>query len=355
MLRTKNVRSAFTLIELLVVIAIIAVLIGLLLPAVQKVREAAARMTDANKLKQIALGMHGFNDANKNLPPTIGWDRKLDAGQDYRPNGAYGSGFFHILPHVEQDNLYKSTLKTKTTIYVNNKTSNKYSYHYNQGNQYEYKYSYNYESNSYSTKYLSGGATAYWGNDLYQTNLSLFRSDLDASSSTNGLGSFLMNSDIFDNRLAIQHIKDGTSNTVLLAEGYGYCYGYRQTGQSSYDSNSSGRYSYWSGYLYEYGYSYVYDYQWIGSYYVNLYGPESHRTYSYSYGPPHFTPTPNRTFQIRPKSGECDGAMPQGLSSGGLQVALADGSVRTCVAGMGADTWYAACTPNEGDILGNDW
>jgi prepilin-type N-terminal cleavage/methylation domain-containing protein/prepilin-type processing-associated H-X9-DG protein len=115
-------RRGFTLIELLVVIAIIAILIGLLLPAVQKVREAAARMSCQNNLKQLGIGAHNYHSANGVLPPGyLGPVPNVHYVASGSSNGAIlgvqnYSVLVFLLPYIEQDNIYKQLRDVNANI-----------------------------------------------------------------------------------------------------------------------------------------------------------------------------------------------------------------------------------------------
>jgi prepilin-type N-terminal cleavage/methylation domain-containing protein/prepilin-type processing-associated H-X9-DG protein len=121
-------RPAFTLIELLVVIAIIAILIGLLLPAVQKVREAAARMECGNHLKQWGLGVHAYHDVNKTLPrnghPNAGVGCCLSPTLGNVDRNKMWSWIARTLPFVEQNNLHKLGDIDKNALYIGNNVLN---------------------------------------------------------------------------------------------------------------------------------------------------------------------------------------------------------------------------------------
>ena len=104
---------AFTLVELLVILAIIAILIGLLLPAVQSIRESASRTRCQNNLKQLALASHHFHDANGTLPSYFGvYPPRRGSTANYSgARSPYGSWFVHLLPYVEQQPLAGAILR----------------------------------------------------------------------------------------------------------------------------------------------------------------------------------------------------------------------------------------------------
>jgi prepilin-type N-terminal cleavage/methylation domain-containing protein len=95
--KKRNLRPGFTLLELLVVIAILSAMVGILLPAVQKVREAANKAKCQNNLHQLGIAAHLCHDTNRKLPPAVGW-------YPGTASGAKGPALFDLLPYLEQNN-----------------------------------------------------------------------------------------------------------------------------------------------------------------------------------------------------------------------------------------------------------
>jgi len=121
-LRNRRFRPGFTLIELLVVIAIIAILIGLLLPAVQKVLEAAARSKCSNNLKQLGLAVHGYHDTNGFFPTAGSTDGKPLSSGPF-PNGGEGTNWsVYIMPYIEQGAIYNKLTFTGDSGWTDSNT-----------------------------------------------------------------------------------------------------------------------------------------------------------------------------------------------------------------------------------------
>jgi prepilin-type N-terminal cleavage/methylation domain-containing protein len=196
--RRLGARHGFTLVELLVVIAIVAVLIGLLLPAVQRVRESSNRTQCSNNMRQFALAGHNFASALGYEPPGLGWAPPPNmAGQDK----AYGMYFFHILPYIEQNDLYQSAFGGGI---------------YFAGNSGVYAHAIKVYSCPSDPSAQAGLVTLnsgeVWGAG-YGGNA---RTGADCTPS----GILL---DIYKVRRLERDFPDGTSNTIHLADKYGHC------------------------------------------------------------------------------------------------------------------------------------
>lgn len=268
-------RPGFTLFQLLVILALLGVLLGLLLPAVQKVREAAARTQCQNNQKQLGLAMHNMNDTYGKLPPLVGYF----PGPADRSNGTI---YFYMLPFIEQDNLYKLAMDEKGGYFV-------------------------------------------WHNGVYKHVIRTFISPLDGSAPADnlyqgwlGLTSYAANFQVFGDVASgsmqgsariPNTFTDGTSNTIVFTTRYQMC---REQ---------------------PCGWGYAGDYPWA----------------------PAFAWQTTAKFQPTPSPAECDPDRAQGMMSAGINVGMADGSTRLVSRDISPQTWWYACTPNGGEVLGNDW
>ena len=262
MLRSPvNQRNGFSLLELLVILALLALLIGMLLTAVQRVREAANRAQCQNNLKQICLALHNIHDAYKAFPPIAG---------PFPGNAKnYGTLFYHILPFIEQDNVWKQ-----------------------------------------SENFV-------WNKGTYSIAIPVYLCPSDASAPPNHkYKDWLATSNYGANWLVFgtgggrfATITDGLSNTIGFAERYQMCH----------DTPCA-----WG--------------------YPGLY-----------YWAPVFAYFSQGKFQVQPAAEQCDPAVPQSVHPGGIPVAMLDGSTRHLSLNISPQTWWHACTPSGGEVLGEDF
>jgi prepilin-type N-terminal cleavage/methylation domain-containing protein len=357
MSRLPNVRGrrGFTLIELLVVIAIIAILIGLLLPAVQKIRDAANRMSSQNNLKQIGLALHNHNDTYGYLPSAMGASVGNDPnwGAPYNPSH-FGTAHYFLLPFVEQDNVYKD-------VEINTDRNVSYPAPPNLGPV---------QANSYRSHAVIKTYTApndpsmpadkrtwdWWGKrgaTSYSANWHALRGGWDEDWQNAG-------------KMTIpSSFPDGTNNTILFIErrticgdhskGEGYPYVERIWGEDGQNGGPGGE--------------------------ANQNGGDGHvlfaPIYSVStrdYGSNLSVPPPNpglngtvptypfrpqdllvSTIQNNPSQLLCEPRRLTTLSSGVVQAVMGDGSVKAIKSTISPTTLNMALCPDDGGVLGSDW
>ncbi|MBO0699208.1 MAG: DUF1559 domain-containing protein [Zavarzinella sp.] len=361
----RPLRKGFTLIELLVVIAIIAILIGLLLPAVQKIREAAARTASRNNLKQIGLAYHNAHDTMGALPPmqcNIWCNVGNCAGQTgeftspYAPpsdSGAKITNFFCLLPYIEQQNVLTnsewgpntgiSRLMSDTTKILGSDSPKVFIAPLDDSMQ----------------KYAMTSWGWFWGNTQYR----------------NGLTSYVPNARVFGKRptasvwdytwdlryaagnRTLSGITDGTTNTIFVIEKpaitgtvvrtyFDYTNGPSNVGDNGVSTWSTTDLD--AGLVAQFGYN-CYNVNWTeGGFFWNTNGPGNlpgcTQTVNGVTAEFFHTPRPRR-----PRSEQLFYNL-YPLSASGYQALMGDGSVRNITPNVDLAAWSAAVTPDGGEV-----
>jgi prepilin-type N-terminal cleavage/methylation domain-containing protein len=312
--RSGRPATAFTLIELLVVIAIIAILIGLLLPAVQKVREAAARMSCSNNIKQIGVGLHNYHSTFGKFPPMSRYDGTRTGGNPTQDQGERGNLWIYLLPYIEQENIARlSNLNSPRNPSIDN-TAGITSAPFSLGSKVIKTY--------LCPSDASVEPAATWGDGwvvgCYVANHDAFHNPTDGG----WMSAWDSGSRSYQSSLE-RSFQDGTSNTVGVTEAYARCRW--QNGSGISDTGTL-----WAHETVTPDWHAMFN-DW------NARGTAS-------------------KFQVQPSNaaGQCNRFVPQSSHSGGIQVGMMDGSVRFLSQSIDPVKWAAALSPAGGETIGLD-
>jgi prepilin-type N-terminal cleavage/methylation domain-containing protein len=303
---SQSIRNrAYTLLELLVVIGILAILIGLLLPAIHRVRLTALKSEESNNFRQLLIASHLHAEDNNGLFPVMSSLMRAKLYGSILARDQPRAPYTELLRYIEQEQQYWAIAQT-----------------------------------------ISGSVAP-------QSRIKIFHSPLDSSMSSWDSGSWSYTSYAANHwaysgffRMS-EGFMDGTSNTIAMATRYGL--------------SCNGTAAHWMM-------SAMLEARDIpiensGHYIItHMRGPDFAVVHIGDFGPakpipgfPLHLPEPTVTFQVRPRWEDCDHRMPQATHPAGLQVAMVDGSVRTISPSITPATFWAAVTPAGGEVLGSDW